>query len=744
MRDYLEIINKLLRFSFYSIFFLTPLILYPKTLELFEFNKLFFLYGVALFILFLWISKCILLEKFVFKRTIFDIPILLFILSQIISTIFSMDPYVSFWGYYTRFNGGLLSLITYAFLYYAFMSNFSDENSEDFSKTTNYKVILVSLFSGLAVAVWGFSSHFGHDLTCLVFRGTFDVSCWTDAFQPTVRLFSTLGQPNWLAAYFAILIPISLSFGMYKLLQYYREYKKPAFTKAFLIPLSFMLLSVFLFIEVLWTQSQSGYLGLLSGFIVFFTLLATFFMHKKNTKEIGMRLIIPTVIILFVTSFFFGNPLANRFSFLSVKGFVKPETATPAQKATNAAIPALEGGGSDSGKIRLIVWSGALELFKQNPLFGTGVETFAYGYYQVKPVEHNLLSEWDYLYNKAHNEYLNYLATTGAIGLGTYLLMIIWFLFILCKYIYTNIKKKTPDEFQLFLSIGLLSSYILILISNFFGFSVVIINFYFFIIPAIFLITTQKNKVFVEAQNVSFIKPKKTVGIITVGIICAYFELFILNMWFADQAYSMGYNLDRAQEYVAANEYLENAAKLFPQEDLYKSELSLNLATLGLLLTQQNQATQGAELVKRSVKLSDDVVTRHPQNIVFYKTRIQTFFILSQLQNTFYDKAIDSIKRARELAPTDAKVTYNHGLLLGQRGDLDGSIKTLKEAIILKPNYRDPRYAMSVYILDKAKASKDLTEKEILTNAAKTQLEYILKNLSPNDPQAKELLDTIK
>ena len=44
---------------------------------------------------------------------------------------------------------------------------------------------------------------------------------------------------------------------------------------------------------------------------------------------------------------------------------------------------------------------------------------------------HNLTSEWDFLYNKAHNEYLNYLATTGLFGLGSYLLFIgvflVWF-----------------------------------------------------------------------------------------------------------------------------------------------------------------------------------------------------------------------------------------------------------------------------------------------------------------------------
>ncbi|MBF8303332.1 MAG: efflux transporter, family, subunit [Candidatus Dadabacteria bacterium] len=71
----------------------------------------------------------------------------------------------------------------------------------------------------------------------------------------------------------------------------------------------------------------------------------------------------------------------------------------------------------------------ALEIAKANPIFGTGVETFAYSYYQYRPVEHNNTSEWDFLYNKAHNEYLNYLATTGIVGFVSYISIIVMFLF---------------------------------------------------------------------------------------------------------------------------------------------------------------------------------------------------------------------------------------------------------------------------------------------------------------------------
>src|SRR3972149_8457493 len=113
--------DKSIAVCFYPIFFLVPLVMYPTTYELFEFNKMWVLFMLTIIVRFLWISKIILSGRIIFKRTPFDIPIFLFFLSQFLSTIFSIDPYVSLWGYYSRFNGGLLSIIAYIFLYYAFV-----------------------------------------------------------------------------------------------------------------------------------------------------------------------------------------------------------------------------------------------------------------------------------------------------------------------------------------------------------------------------------------------------------------------------------------------------------------------------------------------------------------------------------------------------------------------------------------------------------------------------------------------
>jgi len=158
----------------------------------------------------------------------------------------------------------------------------------------------------------------------------------------------------------------------------------------------------------------------------------------------------------------------------------------------------LDSGGTESGDIRKIVWTGAFDLFKKYPVFGSGVETFAFAYYQTRPMEHNLTSEWNFLYNKAHNEYLNYLSTTGVLGITTYLSLIFYILYLL------NIKIFKDRE-NIHINSALLSGFISILITNFFGFSTVGLNVLLFIFPAIFIALKGETDSDVESTVKQFV-----------------------------------------------------------------------------------------------------------------------------------------------------------------------------------------------------------------------------------------------
>ena len=198
-------IDQFIQFFFNLLLFVVPIIMSKSTSELFEFNKMLFIYAITVLISFFWIIKMILAKKIILKKTPLDIPIVVFLLSQTISTIFSMDRHTSFFGYYGRFNGGLLSIICYVILYYAFVAN----------RVNVEKTLKAIIASSVFVILWAIPGHLGHDLTCWLFSGTFSNNCWdnsTLAFRPELRAFSTLGQPNWLGAYLSVAFFLGIYF----------------------------------------------------------------------------------------------------------------------------------------------------------------------------------------------------------------------------------------------------------------------------------------------------------------------------------------------------------------------------------------------------------------------------------------------------------------------------------------------------------------------------------------------------
>lgn len=747
--------DRIIRYGFYALFFLVPLIFTNNTSELFELNKIWLTWEVTLFILVAWVMKMMIHGQLRIQRTVLDIPILLFALSQIIATVLSLDPHTSFWGYYSRFNGGLLSTLTYIFLYYAFVSNLT--------KAQVLTLLKISLASGLIVALWGLPSHFGKDPTCLMFRGTFDVTCWTDAFKPTIRIFSTLGQPAWMAAYMNILLPLCIAFAFFTL-PYFRSRQlqqqsikqpQPSLQSALISWkfLSLLLLTLLFYLDLIFTNTRAGIIAFWFANILFWSVL--FYRRFLPARTLlHFALFINGMFLLL--NIFFGTTFVQLDRY-TIPSLLSQTQASPTEvAATNPTPPPQESapadtfGGTDSGKIRQIVWSGAIDIWKANPIFGSGVETFAFAYYRHRPPEHNLTSEWDYLYNKAHNEYLNYLATTGILGLGSYLLFIGFFLFIIAKYLI----RETDKNKEFLLIAALVAAFITILITNFFGFSVVIINLYFFLIPAFIFIIEPKllsNKTLLLPQSE---KPLKTdlsayqwTGITVISLITLYFLLVLIRFWYADVAYALGSNFNRVQEYQQAYLKLGEAVSLRPSEPIFKDEFASNNAVIASLLMMQPEASDSAEikqqaqlLSEQAIGLSNEVVTDHPNNITFWKNRVRLFYALSQADKRYLPYAVDAIQHVHALAPTDAKVMYNYGALTRENGDSKKSAEILEQAILLKPDYRDAYYALAMAYNDQAVNERGQVIQPELRQKAIKQLQFILEHLSSTDQQVKELL----
>jgi len=755
--------NKIIEYSFYALFLLVPLAFTSVTSELFELNKMWLVWGLNIIIAMSWFTKMILERRFYFQRTPLDIPIGIFLLSQTISTIFSLDSHVSFWGYYSRFNGGLLSLITYVFLYYAFLSNFQT-NAVVMVK----RVLFLSLICGLIVALWGLPSHFGYDPTCLLFRGTFDVSCWTADFMPRVRIFSTLGQPDWLAAYLAILIPITLVYATFNWEFKIRNWKLWIYLS----------LATLFYIDLLFTSARSGFLGIWCS-LIFFAVLYYWISGKPKISFSREKLKSPFAILIFgflIITFIIGIPISQlRIFTLGGIGnyFQKLQTSkTITEKTVPSASPtpvqSLDSGGTESANIRINVWSGAINAWKNNPIFGTGVETFAFAYYKYKPVGQNLTSEWNFLYNKAHNEYLNYLATTGIIGLGSYLLMIGYFLFLAIRKILKSEflisnqalnSKPQLDQSEIrstrLLSLALLAGYVSILITNFFGFSVVMISAYLFMIPAFIFVLTGQIKLKttpIQANKAVRIETGTSIWqwtpIFFIFLIGCFMLVSLFRFWQADVAFALGYNFDQAHEYQQAYSNLHKAVQLRGNEPVFKDELSVNDAIIAAELvsqksqdenTKQQTLNVASSLAQEAINTSNEVISQHPNNAVFWKTRTRLFYALSQVDSRYLPRALDAIEKASLLAPQDANISYNLGVLYGQNNNLEKAILIMEKVITLKPDYKDAYYALGLFYrtasLDK---SGKVVVNEDLNRKAITQMQYILGHLSSNDSGAKQ------
>jgi len=747
----INICNRIIEFSFYAVFLLIPLAIAGDTSELFEFNKMWLAFSLGIIIAVSWIIKSIVKKEFRIQRTPLDIPILLFLLSLFLSTIFSWDRHISVWGYYSRFNGGLLSIILYIFFYYAFVSNIINKDDGIFKTPVEAvkRFLNLSIITAVIVSLWGLPSHFGYDPTCLVFRGNLDVSCWGTDFQPRIRIFSTLGQPDWLAAYLAILLPVSIAL----FLEHFK-FEPNGKLKVNRLAVFYFISSLLFYVDLLYARSRSAIIAV--GISMSILFIAYFYLKRKEIKIINFAG--PLLIVLLIT-FFVGLPFSflSRFSYSEVKNRISPPPPAKTQTKTEKPAPQHSGelGGTDSGKIRLLVWKGAIEAWKNNPIFGTGVETFAFAYYKYKSPAHNLTSEWNFLYNKAHNEFLNYLVTTGTFGTLAYLLMIGWFLYLSTKKLLTRIRKKEHEN--LLLPVSLIAGYITILITNFFGFSVVIVNIYLFLIPAFVLVL--ENMISSEREpansqprlNRGQFSPFQWMGAIITIVIGFYFLFTLISYWNADKAYAYGYNLDRVGLYQDAYSYLHKAVLGRGDEPVFRDEMAINDAILATQLLSQKDvqnasaaAQTASSLSKEAITTSNELVASYPNNFVFWKTRIRIFYTLAQVDSQFLPTALDAVRKAAELAPNDASIIYNLGVIEGQSGNIDKAIEALERAVALKPDYRDAHYALGLFYNQKAvDKNGNVINREFLDKAI-GQMKYILTYISSSDTGAKDALKTLE
>lgn len=738
--------SALIRFTLFGLFAFLPLVFLVKNEEIFEFNKMIVVYFSVIIITSAWFTKAIFDKTIYWRKTPFDRYVLLFFLSQLISTALSIHPRTSIFGYYTRFHGGLMSTISYIILFYA---------TATFVQRKHVRSSLFFVFVGVTLStMYAFPEHFGHSPSCLLLTHEFDANCWIQDVQ--TRVFGTFGQPNWLAAYLALLLPLTSALALFQT----QHWEKPSKSSPTVAKLVGVALSFGVFATLLFTKSRSGFLGFSLGWIVFALLAGVSYLKERQLRSSRSVWAILVTAVLIITGFIFGTPFTKALS-LQQQPPSSPDFATQANPTQ--VVNRLEIGGTDSGDIRRIVWKGALAVWQRYPLFGSGVETFAYSYYKDRPMEHNLVSEWDFLYNKAHNEELNFLATTGIFGLGAYLalqVVIGWFLF----------KEAVfAKEFnQRLYSAAIFGGLISLHISNFFGFSTVMVTLLMYTLPALALAFIPREKeihwsifsfhsatgitpktkfsklsswisqyVHFEKTNPSQITSSHiSVGqwmlVSLVTMVGIFLLIQVATIWFADHYFSQAKQAYIANDFETALKKMKLAIELSPQEALYYELYGKISSQYAIALLESGDNTSGSQFAKSAIEASDASISLNPVHLNFYKSRNQILVTLAQARASLYDDALATLQVAQELSPTDAKLVYYEGLVENAKGDVKTAKTSLFRAIEMKANYDSARYLLG-----------QLLENEHDYSGATTQYQYILEKISPDNAPVKARLDAI-
>ncbi|MEK9149956.1 MAG: O-antigen ligase family protein, partial [Candidatus Desantisbacteria bacterium] len=390
--------------------------------------KVIFLRKFTLILLALLAFRTTLLYGRLEKTKLF-FPIIAFLIAASIATTQSLNPYVSLFGCYSRYEG-LTSIINYMLIFYI-ASYFVKQKWQA-------RLILASaVVSGLLSGGYGVLQHWNLDPNWLVEMGE----------------SSTFGNKNFLSAYLVLCAPLSLALGL-EALDSKLSKKKNVFLKRFFQigrvfqTIFFFLGFLFFVFAIVIIQTRGAWLGLFFSLLFFLIFLAMRLSKKRLLIILGL-LVLATVPLFFFPQ---TSPIER------IKGTIKSNEKGGVSLTGSAAV-------------RIYIWESVLELIRHHPL-GVGPDSlkFAIPWY-ISPDYYTLESG---VLDKAHNIILEMTATTGWLGIASY----IWLWIALFSFGIGIILHKKEKRL---ITLSLLSLSIAYLIQNLFNFDSVEYTFLFWI-----------------------------------------------------------------------------------------------------------------------------------------------------------------------------------------------------------------------------------------------------------------------
>lgn len=441
---------------------LVPLVFDFSLYQIFAMSKAAFLKISFGIIILLWcLSRFFTKEnnEIINQSKTFALPLLLMVLFSILSTIFSIDPWISLVGVYTR-QSGLQEIITMVIIYFILTSSLR--------KVTHlHTLLLIITISATIIGAYAIIQFIGLDFLRLV----------TKSFD---KALSTTGNSNLCGNFLALALPIPF-FLIMKSNNYWSKIFLTISTLIILLGVAFAqsrsawiavfglaIISPTLFV---WSFKESkGREKIFKVFIAFacfnvLFILNSFIIERSSNYIIVAILIIILITILLlwliqprITGISFKHPvlLFTSILFLTYLIIVPSKIwGTPHSESLRRYFLIFH----FERNPRYFLIRDSFKIIRDNFFFGAGPGTYRIAFMPYKTLKHEI-REPRANYDSPHNAYLNMWGTRGTLAFLVYL----WILLRFIKkslIILGNKSTKKEDKLLIFVLLSALFSYMI-------------------------------------------------------------------------------------------------------------------------------------------------------------------------------------------------------------------------------------------------------------------------------------------
>ncbi|MDH4330889.1 MAG: hypothetical protein OEV93_05055 [Candidatus Moranbacteria bacterium] len=374
------IFDKLISLSLFMTFFGLPIFFTGLTFQGVVFEKQIYFYFWVLLASVAWASKSVISGEMKIKRTPLDIAIAIFWLAGLVSTLFSVDKWHSFWGFFGDPSRGLLNITAVIVMYYVILSNFNAKR---------LRLMMTGFVSAVGVvSLW----------TLLTIFGVTFLPAKLREFSPV----SLTGTISGLRLFLGASIPVILSV-VFKM----NEDGASKRSKKVLTPLMLIVVAFNILILIALYDKISMLIILLGlGFTLVYV-LAKIVRPKENITWVPMLVFVFGIIALMVGP----NDLAR----INIPLEVSPNSK--------------------------ISWEIAKGGLKEDAIFGSGLATYGYDFSAYKPQEFNNNMFYNLRFYQGSGLFFESISTTGILGTVALIFLTLTF-FGVAMYLLTKNKER--------------------------------------------------------------------------------------------------------------------------------------------------------------------------------------------------------------------------------------------------------------------------------------------------------------